>query len=317
MFRWDAVTKEAVRRRYEEALESFVSRVKQDRYIVAAILFGSLAYDEVWEKSDIDLMLIGRDDKTTERFCALVENGITIHAEVIPRSKFKTGLEGNLQGIWTHSVMARSTLLFSTDESIQEYYVNVHHVGSRDREMQMLRAAMSVISLLTKAEKWLIVKNDLIYSFVYILHLMHGLAEIEVLWHADVPGREVIQQALAYNPDFFTALYTDLAQRPKDAETISWAIQQIHTYLDERQAVIFKPILSYLSGVGNVRSVSEIEDYLKQRSQMNGLSVMCEWLADKGILEKVTTPLRLTEKSRVTLDEAAYYFDGGDIDDAS
>jgi hypothetical protein len=291
--------------------------VKQDRYIVAAIVFGSLAYDEVWDKSDIDMILIGRDDKATERFYALVENGINIHAEVIPRSKFKAGLEGNLQGIWTHSVMARSTLLFSTDESIQEYYENVHHVGSRDREMLMLRAAMSVISLLTKAEKWLIVKNDLIYSFVYILHLMHPLAEIEVLWHADVPGREVIQQALVYNPDFFTALYTDLAQRPKNAETMSWAIQQIHTYLDERQAVIFKPILSYLSGVGSVRSVSEIEDHLKQRSQMSGLSVICEWLADKGILEKVTTPLRLTEKSRVTLDEAAYYYDGGNIDDAS
>src|SRR6266851_9669013 len=87
MSNWDDTRKAAVRQRYEEALESFVARVKQDRYIVAAILFGSLAYDDVWEKSDIDLMLIGRDDKTTERFCALVENGITLHAEVIPRSK--------------------------------------------------------------------------------------------------------------------------------------------------------------------------------------------------------------------------------------
>lgn len=314
MFRWDAVTKEAVRRRYEEALESFVSRVKQDRYIVAAILFGSLAYDEVWEKSDIDLMLIGRDDKTTERFCALVENGITIHAEVIPRSKFKTGLEGNLQGIWTHSVMARSTLLFSTDESIQEYYVNVHHVGSRDREMQMLRAAMSVISLLTKAEKWLVVKNDPIYSFLYMMNLITLLANVEVLWHADVPGREVIQQAITYNPEFFIPLYTDLAQQPKDAKVMRQAIQKIYGYIEEKQEVLFRPILNYLSEAGSVRSSTEIGEYFQKRLG-SGITLICEWLAERGVIQKVATPLRLTEKSRVTMDEAAYYYDGGDSND--
>lgn len=315
MSTWDTTTKEGVRRRYEEALELFVTRVKQDRSIVAAILYGSLAYDEVWEKSDIDIMLIGRDDKTTDRFYVLVENGITLHAQVIPRSKFKAGVESNLQGVWTQSVMARSRLLFSTDESIQEYYENVHHVGSRDREMHILGAASSVISLLTKAEKWLVVKNDPVYSFTYLVHLMHSLAEIEVLWHAAVPGREVIQQALAYNPGFFTALYTDLARGPKDAETMRWAIQQVYAYLDERRGVIFKPILRYLSAVGSVRSASEIEDYLQQRSHIGGLSVMCEWLADRGVLQQVATPLRLTEKSRVTMDEAAYYYDGDDNDD--
>lgn len=315
MFRWDSATKEAVRQRYEEALGSFVTRVKQDRYIVAAILFGSLAYDEVWEKSDIDMMLIVRDDRTADNFYALVENGITIHAEVIPRSKFKAAVEGKIDVTWTQSVMARSTLLFSTDESIQQYYENIQHVGSRDREIQILRAATGIINPLTKAEKWLVVKNDPIYSFTYILHIVRILAEIEVLWHGDTPGREVVQQALAFNPAFFTPLHTDLAQGPKDIETMHWAIQQIHTYLDERQAAIFKPILSYLSEVGSVRSASEIDEYLEQRAQVKGLSQACEWLADKGVLQKVATPLRLTEKSRVMLDEAAYYYDGGENDD--
>src|SRR5581483_8106648 len=169
MSNWDNMTKEAVRRRYEEALASFVARVKQDRYIVAAILYGSLAYDDVWEKSDIDMMLIVRDDKAANHFYALVENGITIHAETMTRSQFKAKVEGSLQGAWEQSMLARSTLLFSTDDTLQEYYENVRHVGSRDREMQMLRATSSVLPMLTKAEKWLIVKNDPTYCFLYIM----------------------------------------------------------------------------------------------------------------------------------------------------
>ena len=38
-------------------------KVKQDRYVIAAILYGSLSHDTVWRKSDIDMMLVGRDDK--------------------------------------------------------------------------------------------------------------------------------------------------------------------------------------------------------------------------------------------------------------
>ena len=45
------------------ALDSFEDKVKQDRYIVIAILYGSLSHDTVWRKSDIDIMLIGREEK--------------------------------------------------------------------------------------------------------------------------------------------------------------------------------------------------------------------------------------------------------------
>jgi hypothetical protein len=54
--------REAVQKRYDEAVESFVARVRQDTHILAAILFGSLSYDEVWEHSDIDMYLIARDE---------------------------------------------------------------------------------------------------------------------------------------------------------------------------------------------------------------------------------------------------------------
>ncbi|MBO0780768.1 MAG: nucleotidyltransferase domain-containing protein [Ktedonobacteraceae bacterium] len=304
---------DAQRFRYEEALRSFVDKVQQDRYIVAAILFGSLAYDDVWEKSDVDILLVSRDDRAAERSYSLVENNINFHVNIGPRGKFKEQIERALQGSFMHSVMARSTLLFSTDETIQEYYQHVHHVGSRDREMQMLNAAARVLPVLTKAEKWLVVKRDPIYSFHWFIFLIDSLATIEVLWHADVPGREVIQQALSYNPDFFKPLYTDLIQRPKDTETMREAIQMVHNYLDERRDVLFKPILRYLTAAGSVRSASEIEEHLRQRTGNGYLALACEWLADKGILRKVSSPLRLTEKSRVTLDEAAYYYDGGDI----
>ena len=54
---------QAIRERFSSALDALVDHVKKDRSILAAMLCGSLSHDVVWEKSDIDLMLVTVDDK--------------------------------------------------------------------------------------------------------------------------------------------------------------------------------------------------------------------------------------------------------------
>src|SRR5688572_20082075 len=135
----------ALQARFQRALDTFTGKVKQDSYIIAAILAGSLAYDQVWEKSDIDILLVGRSEKVPERFYYLIEEGVNIHAWLLSRSKFKQQIERALQSSFFHSYFSKSTLLFSTDETISEYYQNVQHLGARDRQLQLLRSASDVL----------------------------------------------------------------------------------------------------------------------------------------------------------------------------
>src|SRR5262245_56305447 len=158
---------EIIKARYQAALESFVEKVRLDSYIIAAILGGSLSHDTVWEKSDIDILLVGRSEKVRERNYYLIEDGIYIHAWLMSRSRFKEQIERALQSSFFHSYFSKSTLLFSTDETISQYYENIQHLGARDRELQLLRAGSSVLPILAKAEKWLYVKNDAAYSFLW------------------------------------------------------------------------------------------------------------------------------------------------------
>lgn len=301
--------RDEIRRRYEQAVDQFVDKVKQDRTIIAAILFGSLAYDEVWEKSDIDLMLVSTEDKKGTRFYSLVENGLNIHAGIGPRSEFKAWIERSLESSWAQSIIARSRLLFSRDETLAEYYRAVTHLGQRDKEAGLLRAATSVLPPLAKAEKWLHVKGDLDYSVLWILYTLEPLARVEVLLHDETPGREAIPRALQLNPDFFGAVYTDLMHGPKDRAAIAAALRRIDGYLEERRYTLFGPIMDYLAQAGGIRSSSELDEHFKRRAQTDSLSFAYEWLADCGVIHKVSSPLRLTEKGRIAVDEAAYYYD--------
>jgi RNA polymerase sigma factor (sigma-70 family) len=299
---------------FNEALESFIARVKQDRYIIAAILCGSLSHDTVWRKSDIDLVLISREEKSNEGYC-LVENGVNIHANVMPRSKFKQLTEGSLQGSFWNSYFSLSTLLYTTDESIRAYYQNVQTVGAYDRQMQMIKAGGGALATLAKAEKWLYVRKDVTYSFLWIMYTIQYLAEIEVLANSIVPRREVIPQALKLNPQFFGKVYVDLVHGTKSEETIQQAINLITEYLDCKTYDLFGPVLEYLSQEGGVRSTTELDLYFRKQVQTDWpLSNIYEWLADKGIIQKVPNPVRLTQKSQITVDEAAYYYDGAVMD---
>ncbi|HMN27716.1 MAG TPA: sigma-70 family RNA polymerase sigma factor [Caldilineaceae bacterium] len=295
---------------FNEALEAFVARVKQDRYIIAAILGGSLSHDTVWRKSDIDLVLVSREEKSQDNYC-LVENGVNIHASILPRSRFKQLTEGSLQGSFWHSYLSLSTLLYTTDDSIRAYYQNIQTVGARDRQLQLMAAGSGAVGTLAKAEKWLYVRKDVTYSFLWLMYTLQRLAEIEVLSHSQVPRREVIPQAIKLNPTFFSQIYTDLVHGPKTEETIQRAIHLVNEYLDCKTYDLFGPVLDYLRDEGGIRSTTELDLYFRKQVQADWpLSNIYEWLTDKGIIQKVPSPVRLTQKSQVTVDEAAYYFDG-------
>jgi RNA polymerase sigma factor (sigma-70 family) len=299
---------------FNAALEGFVAKVKQDRYVIAAILYGSLAHDTVWRKSDIDILLVARDDKlpggATGRGYCLVENGVNIHAELVPRSRFKQGLEGALQGSFGHSSFALSTLLYTTDDTIRAYYDNVRSIGARDRQLRLMIAGNGALGALAKAEKWLVTRGDVAYSFVWIMYTLSSLAEIEVLLRGEMTGREVLPQALRLNPDFFGDVYHGLIHREKDEAEIGRALDRINAYVDCKTDILFGPILEYLAQEGGIRTTSELDAYFRKQVQTEwGLSNAYEWLADKGVIQKVPSPVRLTQKSQVTVDEAAYYYD--------
>jgi len=302
-------SREAIKARFQEALDTFTDKVKQDSYIIAAILAGSLSHDQVWEKSDIDILLVGRSEKIPERYYNLLEDGINIHAWLLSRSRFKQQIERALQSSFFHSYFSKSTLLFSTDDTISEYYQNIQRLGARDRELQLLRAGTWVLPFLAKAEKWLYVKNDPAYSFLWLMFMINGLATIEVLLHSEITGREVVQQAMKHNPTFFGAIYFDMIAQPVDSAAVERTLKLVNDYLDEKVLTLFQPIFDYLAAAGGPRTASEIDRYFEKQVQSETLGSAYEWLAEKGAIQRISTPLRLTEKSRVTVDEAAYYYD--------
>jgi len=303
-----------VQARYWTALDVLVEKLEQDHYVLAAILCGSLARGEAWERSDIDIFIILKDGLEREaRSRWLTEDGIGIWSEVFTRNRFKRLVQGTLQGSQLHSIHSLSKLLFSKDESIEAWFNETGRIGGRDQELQLLNQMSQLPWSLDKAEKWFYVTNDLHYSFLWLMYVVNNLARIEVVLNGEAPGREVIHQALQYNPAFFKVVYTDLIGGPKDEQAIQSALDAINAYLEERAERLCKPILDYLAEADGVCAISDLEVFFGKKGLRGDLLGTCEWLARRGIIHKLAAPTRLTKKSQVGLEEPAYYYDAPDF----
>ena len=305
------MNQQAIRERFSAALDALVDHVKADRSILAVMLCGSLSHDVVWEKSDIDLMLVTADDKHAKSSdLPLLADGVNVHVALVPRAEFRKMVEGSLQHSFIHSFLSKGRLLYTHDETIAGLCERLKDVGRRDTELQLFRAASHALAPIDKARKWFVTRRDLDYSALWILYAATPLAQIEVISRRLVPDREVIPQAAALNPSFFNAIYTDLLNTPKTPEAVGGALDLIDAYLAERATTLFRPVLDHLREVGEARSSRDLEDHFTRHMNLGGVTTVCEYLADQQMLGKASAPVRLTRTSNIEVQELAFFYIG-------
>lgn len=303
----------AVQQQFAVALDALVEQVKRDPTVLAAVLCGSLSHDLVWTKSDIDLVLVTIDDgKPLLADVALNADGVNVHALLMPRAEFRKVVEGAIHHSFMHSFLAKGRLLYTHDPSIADLCANLQSLGSRDAALQLLRAGTGALPAIDKARKWFVTRGDLNYSALWLLWAATALARIEVIAAGRLLDREVLPQALQLNPAFFTTVYTGLLNEPKTTGRVQAALDAADEYIATRAPRLFALVVEYLREVAEPRSAREIEHHFKKQFDISGVVIACEYLADRGIIGKTSTPVHLTRRSRVQMQELAFFhLDGG------
>jgi uncharacterized protein len=296
-------------RTFTAALDALVEDIKQDRSILAVILCGSLSHDTVWEKSDIDLVLVTIDDKKVEPGdAALYADGVNVHALLMPRAQFRQTVEGSATNSVIHSFLAKGRLLYTHDPSIADLCAHLTAIGDRDSQFYLLHAATIALSCIHKAHKWMVTRGDLEYASLWILYAATPLAQIEIVSRGLLADREVIPQATTLNPGFFDTIYVKLLNAKKTKATVQAALDAVDAYVATRANRLFGPIEDYLREAGEARAASEIEAHFTRNFNIGGVTTACEYLADQGRIGKASIGVRLTKRSTVSVQELAFFY---------
>jgi polymorphic toxin system nucleotidyltransferase-like protein len=301
------VDKGTVHQTFAAAVDALVGQLQQDRSVLAALLCGSLSHDTVWQKSDVDLVLITVDDKIHDNFVALYADGVNIHAMLMTRSEFRKTVEASLRNSFMHSFLAKGRLLYTHDPTIADLCATLGSLGERDMQLALLNAGTGALPLIYKAHKWFLTRGDLEYTALWILYAATPLARIEILSARQLTDREVIPQALKLNPAFFKRIYTDLLNAKKTRAAVQGALDAVDEYVATRARSLFGAVFAYLDDAGEARSVTDIETHFARQCGIEGVTTACEYLADQGLIGKASVQARLTRRSTVPVQELAFF----------
>lgn len=298
---------EEMTKRFQAATDSFVDKVKSDPNVVAVIICGSLAYDQVWEKSDIDMTLVVRDIMLKNNSYCIIEDDITINVSLVVRSNFKRYLDGIHGGSIMHSYFSRGRMVYSTDNSLNEYYEEFKKVGYDDMAMTVFLIACELVHCYDKCLKWLTVKNDPMYAQFYLLKAAEVIARMEVCLSGESPSREAIIKAYALNPSLITPYYQGAMSHHYSSVEVLNAIYEIDRYLEQHLDIIKKPVLEYMSDQ-EIKTITMITKYFCTESHF--IVGIFDYLADKGVIYKISQTIRITPKSKPAVEEIAYQYIG-------
>ncbi|HWT74106.1 MAG TPA: nucleotidyltransferase [Mobilitalea sp.] len=290
-------------KRYQAAVDSFVDKLRSDPNVIAVILCGSLAYDQVWEKSDVDMTVVVRDMMLNNESYCIVEDDITLNSYIVTRNGFKRFLEKQNGGSMLHSFYAKGKVIYSTDDSLFEYFEEYKQIGSDDIAMTVFLNACELVHHYDKCLKWLTVKQDPLYAQHYLLKAAEVIARMEVCLHGEVPSREAILRAYALNPNLITPFYQEAMAHHYSTVEIMNAIHMMDHYLEEHLDIIQKPVLEYMADQ-EIKTVTMITKYFSSDSHF--IVGIFDYLADKGVIMKISQTIRITPKSKMAVEEIAY-----------
>ena len=301
---------------FQIALDRFVETVDEDDKILAAVLVGSLNEETIWRRESIYLWLIetdgvtkrlrydGEDEKIFRTFC---EEGINIHVELIPRSRFKKMVEGASRTAFSCNFFAHREMVFCREPSIKKWFDQANRVAIKDQEKEKLAVTTWIIWGCRQLRKRLDFNRDLQQARMDLIDIAHAIAAYEVVDAGEVYEGDLISRGLELNPDLLKTIYTEVLAKKPSRKMIEEGLQLVLDYLNSNLADRLKPILNYLKKQKRAVAFSEICDQFAY-SQLYPwhLEAACEWLEEQGELEKDSAPFKMTRKSRVDVEEPAY-----------
>ncbi|MFX0050955.1 MAG: nucleotidyltransferase domain-containing protein [Candidatus Hodarchaeota archaeon] len=304
-----------LRQKFDKALELFMNRVKTDNSILAVFVLGSYANGIVWEKSDIDMVIVTNEERVLQDLIIIRESDVQINAYIISRNDYRRNQQRFLQGSIAHHMLSTSKLIHSSDRGISEFNRDMFSVAERDKELQILVRSEMLVGNIHKLKKTLYIEESLEKSFNWLILASQEIARILIFLEGKIPGRDILTQAQEETThEILDDIVNNVFKKGFSKENVEYALNLIEDFLIKNTKQFFRPLFDYLTeGIGE-RSHSELDLHFQKTTGFQGLTLVesITWLTDQGILMLGVKPKRITARSRVTVDETTIYYIGGE-----
>jgi len=137
-------------------------------------------------------------------------------------------------------MFSQAKVVYSRDDSVHEFTANIQKMGRDDIALSFFQQASGLIYNMEKIEKWLTVKDDLLYAQLWILQSAYTYANKLLVLDGKPPSREAVLKVMAYAPQFIAPIYQRPMQGPMTRDEVFEVLNLYRKFLEDNLDMNYK-----------------------------------------------------------------------------
>ncbi|MCI1944306.1 nucleotidyltransferase domain-containing protein [Clostridium luticellarii] len=231
---------------YQKAFNISIERLRANDSILAVMVFGSMITGDLWDESDIDLLVVYKNNMDNVKNLYTEEANVPIHVKLMSKSNFLQLPEQDLKGGFIHRIISSSRLIFSKDMEITSKYDVGRYYPDLDRERWNMFYLGELFKDMSICKKYL--QNDGIHtSYIAAVRSIEEFSKLCVNSSGHMVSKDAMTMAMNLNNDFKVCVDNLFFS---DAEKVNEAIKYTMDYLkknvDKNIRNITKILLNYM-----------------------------------------------------------------------
>jgi uncharacterized protein len=269
---------------YQNAYRKITDTIKNNKNAIAIFIYGSMVSGDIWEESDIDLIVIYKKGFDNIRDIYTSINDVPIHIKILSKEYFEKSYfqQGN-KGSIKNSLIS-SKLIFSNDKEISELYQKKLYLMEDDKEKKCLVYFGNLLKEIGVCKKYL--SNSGLYTaYEVLIRALGNFSKIYLNMNLYRVSKDAITMVCKLNDDFNEKIHNLLYSENKE-DSINKLLEEIENYIEANLYMLGKEIISFLEQKNEKLSSYEIKHSKEFKNFNIRMEDILKKLAKHNLIEK-------------------------------
>lgn len=288
---------------YQEAYEVAVNKLINNSQVIAIVVYGSMVSGDIWEGSDIDFLVISKENNRVEHIYSKILN-IPIHIFYISKDNFIDSYKSLLKGGTFHKAFFTGKLVYCSDNDIEDIHMSTRFYQDRDRDVRNIEILCNLINSVHYAKKYY-VTGKIETAYQWCIEVLTNYARLLMSLEGHITDKDILSFAVSVNNDIeylFDKLNMDIPIKEKIHEILSAA----ESFIDFNIQSISALVIDFLRKSKFPLSTEELKNTREFKHVDGDMSTLLDKLSHMGII-KENTRKYTTYADEYLIDETVYF----------
>lgn len=288
---------------YQDACEIALTKFKNNDKVLAIVVYGSIISGDIWEKSDIDFLVISKEENKMDTIHSKILD-VPMHINYISKDIFVDSYNNMLKGGTFHKAFFMGKLVYCIDETIEEIHNSTRFYSDRDKSIRNIEILCNLLNSMHFAKKYMMTgKHET--AFQWCVEVLKNYARILMNSNGHITDNDILSFAVNMNTNVENIFVTLNDDKPILGR-LNYIIESTEKFISLNAEIIAKPLILYLRQHRKPFSSADIQGSEEFKQVDADINILLETLSSMGLIKEKSRKY-MTGGNQYLIDEIVYY----------